>query len=71
MGAQLYAELPCSPWLRRGGEELDRHLRLQLRSVLWEGDEALLTSTSSPSRRYSQSRRWQHCCSTGVSARIS
>lgn len=26
-------------------EELDRHLRLPLRNVLWEGDEALLTST--------------------------
>ncbi|WP_234887195.1 type I polyketide synthase [Mycobacterium tuberculosis] len=46
MGAQLYAELPLFALAFDAvAEELDRHLRLPLRNVLWEGDEALLTST--------------------------
>ncbi len=46
MGAQLYAELPVfAEAFGAVAEELDRHLRLPLRKVLWDGDEALLTST--------------------------
>ena len=46
MGAQLYAELPLfAQALDEVAEALDQHLRLPLRKVLWEGDEALLTST--------------------------
>ncbi|WP_204807497.1 type I polyketide synthase [Mycobacterium riyadhense] len=46
MGEQLYAELPIfTQEFDAVAEALDPHLRLPLRKVLWESDDALLTST--------------------------
>lgn len=46
MGAQMHAELPeFAAAFDAAAEALDRHLRLPLHKVLWDGDDATLTNT--------------------------